>query len=54
MRKNNKGEIIITEMKAAEIFLVLSNAKYKLNGKLKTLAEKYWAELEEVLGLRPY
>ena len=54
MRKNDKEEIIITRIKAAEIFLILSSAKYKLNGKLKTLAEKYWAEIEDVLGLKPY
>jgi len=54
MRKNDKEEIIITKRKAAEIFLILSNAKYKLNGKLRTLAEKYWREFEEILGLKPY
>jgi len=54
MRKNEKEEVIITRIKATEIFLVLSNAKYKLNGKMKTLAEKYWDEFEEVLGLKPY
>jgi len=51
MRKNEEDEVIITKMKAAEIFLVLSNAKYKLNGKMRTLAEKYWKEFEAVLGL---
>lgn len=54
MRKNNKNEIIITRLKAAEIFLILSNSRYKLNGKMKTLAQKYWEELEEVLDLKPY
>lgn len=54
MRTNEKDEVIITKRKAAEIFLVLSNAKYKLNGKVRTLAEKYWKEFEVVLGLTPY
>ena len=53
MRKNEKGEIIITRKKASEIFFVLSNAKYKLNGKMRTMAEKYWEEFQDVLGLNP-
>ena len=53
MRTNEKGEIILTRKKAAEIFLLLSNARYKLNGKMATSAEKYWRELESVLGLTP-
>ena len=53
MRTNDRGEIIITRRKAAEIFLTLSNARLKLNGKMQTLAQRYWEELEDVLGLRP-
>lgn len=53
MRKNDKGEIILTRRKAAEIFLVLSNAMYKLNGKIRSMAEAYWKEFEDVLGLNP-
>lgn len=53
MRKNEKGEIIITGRKAAELFLLLSVARFKLKCKMRTTAEKYWKELENVLGLNP-
>jgi len=53
MRLNDKDEIIITRRKGVELFLLLSNARYKLQGKLRTSADKYWKELEEVLGLNP-
>ncbi len=53
MRRNEKGEVILTGRKAAELFLLLSNARYKLKGKMKTSAEKYWKEFESVLGLDP-
>lgn len=53
MRTNEKGEVIITRRKASEIFLVLSVARIKLNGKMATMAEKYWKEFESVLGLDP-
>ena len=53
MRTNEKQEIILTRKKAADIFLILSNARLKLNGKIKTSAEKYWKELESALGLTP-
>jgi len=52
MRKNDKGEIIITRKKGAELFLLLSNARYKLQGKLRTTADKYWEELEDVLVIK--
>ena len=52
MRTNEKGEIIITRRKASEIFFVLSLARLKLNGKMQTLAENYWKEFEDVLGLK--
>jgi len=53
MRKTEKGEVILTRKKAAEIFLILSNAKSKLKGKLRTSAEGYWREFEDVLELNP-
>lgn len=53
MRLNEKQEVIITRRKASEIFLLLSIARFKLNGKMRTSAEKYWKELESVLGLDP-
>lgn len=53
MRTNKKGEIILTRRKASEIFLILSNSIYKLKGKLRTSAENYWKEFEDVLGLNP-
>ena len=49
MRENEKGEIIITRNKAVELFLLLSNARVKMTGKSKTLANKYWQELEKIL-----
>lgn len=51
MRLNEKQEVILTRVKAADIFCLLSNVRYKLNGKMRTQAEKYWKELEKVLGL---
>ena len=51
MRINEKGEIIITREKGAEMFLVLSAARIKLNGKMRTWADKYWKEFETVFGL---
>ncbi len=53
MRTNEKNEIILTRKKASELFLILSNARYKLNGKYKTSAENFWKEFEDVLGLNP-
>lgn len=53
MRTNEKNEIILTRKKAAELFLILSNARYKLTGKYKTSAENFWKEFEDVLGLNP-
>jgi len=53
MRLNKKEEIVLTRKKAAEIFLLLANARFKLNGKMKTSATKYWKEFEDVLGLNP-
>ena len=51
MRKNEKGEIILTRRKAADIFCLLSNARLKLTGRLRTEATKYWKEFEDVLEL---
>ena len=53
MRRNEKGEIIITGKKASELFLLLSNARFKLKGKMGTAAFNYWKEFEKVLGLDP-
>ena len=52
MRKNEKGEIILTRRKAADIFCLLSNARYKLTGSLKTQAIKYWKEFEDIFELK--
>jgi len=41
----------ITRKEAAEIFLILSQAKIKLTGKYKTSSETYWKKFEEALGL---
>ena len=51
MRLNKNEEIILTRKKAAEIFLLLSNTRFKLQGKMRTAANKYWKEFEDVLGL---
>lgn len=52
MRTNDKNEVIITKKKAAELFVLLGHARYKLQGKMRSDAEKYWKELEVVFGLR--
>ena len=51
MRTNERGEIIITRKKAGELFFILSNVRYKLQGKLRTITENYWKEFETVFGL---
>lgn len=43
----------ITRKEAAELFLILSQAKLKLTGKYQTSAIKYWEKFEEALGLSP-
>ena len=53
MRRNEKGEIILTGKKAIELFLLLSNARFKLTGKMRTTSERYWKEFESILGLDP-
>ncbi len=53
MRRNEKGDIILTGKKASELFLLLSNARYKLNGKMRTTADRYWKEFEGILDLDP-
>ena len=53
MHLDKQERIVITRKKAAEIFLLLANARFKLKGKMQTTAEKYWKELEDVLGLNP-
>lgn len=52
MRTNDKNEVIITKKKAAELFVLLGHARYKLQGKMRSDCEKYWKELEVVFGLR--
>lgn len=51
MRTNDKNEVIITKKKAAGLFVLLGYARYKLQGKMKSDAEKYHKELETVFGL---
>jgi len=41
--------IILTRNEAADLFLILSNAKVKCNGKFKTKAEIYWQKFEDIL-----
>lgn len=41
----------ITRKEASELFLILSQARIKLNGKFQTLAQKHWENFEEALGL---
>ena len=53
MRLNKRNEVVITRKKASELFLLLANARFKLKGKMKTTSEKYWKELEYILGLDP-
>jgi len=53
MRLDKQKRIVITRRQAAEIFFLLSNARHKLQGKLRTSADKYWAEFEDVLELNP-
>lgn len=40
---------LLTKKEASEIFIILSNARLKLNGKYKTGAEKYYRKFEETL-----
>jgi len=44
---------ILTPRETAELFLILSTSRLKLNGKIQTLSEKYWKKFEEALGLNP-
>ena len=52
MRKlpDDKG-FILTPRKTAELFCILSIARTKLTGKIRTDAETYWKEFEKALGL---
>ena len=52
MRKE-RGKIILTNKQAIELYLLLSNARIKLNGKNKTLASRYFREFEYLLDLSP-
>ena len=51
MRINKKDEIILTKRQASELFCLLSNARLKLSGKLRTSMDRYWKEMEKLLGL---
>jgi len=53
MRKHKDIGFILTKRKACEIFYILSVARLKLNGKVKTSAQKYWEELQDSLDLNP-
>lgn len=54
MRKHkNKKDFILTKKKAVDIFLILSQARIKLKGKVQTSADNYWKEFEDALGLNP-
>ena len=45
---------ILTRSEAGNIFLVLSQARLKLNGKYKTLAQKLWEKFETALVREKY
>ena len=47
-----RAGFILTKKEAADIFLILSTARIKLNGKVKTSANKYFQKFEEGLGLK--
>ena len=53
MKKDKKGNIVMSPRTAAELFCMTGFARTKLKGKLRTNCEKFWKELERVLGLRP-
>lgn len=42
---------LLTKKQASELFLIVSTARIKLNGKIQTLADKYFKEMEKALGL---
>lgn len=44
---------VLTRKEANEIFLILSTARLKLQGKVQTAAYNYWKKFEEALGLNP-
>lgn len=44
--------IAMTRKEASELFLILSAARFKLNGKAQTAAQKYWEKFEEALDLK--
>jgi len=43
---------ILTRNEAADLFLILSIAKIKLQGKVRTDANKYWEKFEDALDLK--
>jgi len=48
-----KKGIILTKKQASELFLVLGNARLKLNGTYKTKAQKFWEDFQDALDLNP-
>lgn len=51
MRINKKQDIIITKKQALELFLLLSHARLRINGKMQDVAISYRKELAKLLGL---
>ncbi len=51
MVKKIGEEYIYTGRQIAELFLTLSQARFKCTGKYKTSAQKQWEDIEKVLGL---
>ena len=43
----------ITKKEAIDIFLIMSKARIKLDGKYKTSADKIYHKFEEALNLNP-
>lgn len=43
---------VLTRKEAADIFLILSTARLKLNGTMQTKAHNYWEKFEDALGLK--
>ncbi len=52
MVKKRGEEYIYTGSQIAELFLTLSQARFKCTGTYKTSAQKQWEDLEKVLGLK--
>jgi len=44
-----KEGIVMTRLEASELFTLLSGARIKLQGRLQTIAQKYYDKLELIL-----